>query len=381
MFSETYPITKSWLREDDVNFINSTLAPRKFNAVYIGREASFQMYFSANYNNTTKVDDFESAKSLIESHVSKSNNLPDAILVDISLDKKQYKEFCNYLKQTGKFATLPILYNKQRLSTEEISYLLKSEIVDDIIDLSENKIDYTGKITFLKKVKKFSGPLQVNKTTSTDPINKRSDLSMISKRIFDIIISSILIICSLPIFLLIALAIKLESRGPVFYTSLRAGKGFKIFPFYKFRTMEVDADKKIDSLNHLNKYEENNNGARFLKIYNDPRVTRVGRLLRKTSLDELPQLYNVLKGDMSLVGNRPLPIYEATTLTTNEFAERFMAPAGITGLWQIMKKNNPDMSAEERINLDISYARNYSFLNDIKIIAKTPSALFQKNHL
>ena len=84
---------------------------------------------------------------------------------------------------------------------------------------------------------------------------------------------------------------------------------------------------------------------------------------------------------MSLVGNRPLPIYEATTLTTNEFAERFMAPAGITGLWQIKKKNNPDMSAEERINLDISYARSYSFLNDIKIIAKTPSALFQKNHL
>jgi len=381
MFSETYPITKSWLREDDINFTNSTATLRKFTALYIGRETSFQMYFSANYKNTNKVDDLESAKILIENFVSAENNLPDVILVDIPLDPKQYKGFCNYLRQKGQFATLPLLYNKQRLNSEEISYLIKSEMVDDIIDLSENGIDYAGKIAFLKKIKKFSGPLQVNKTTKAALVDKKSGLDMISKRVFDILISSILIICCLPVFLLIALAIKLESRGPVFYTSLRAGKGFKIFPFYKFRTMEVDADKKIDSLNHLNKYEKNDNGAKFLKIYNDPRVTRVGRLLRKTSLDELPQLYNVLKGDMSLVGNRPLPIYEATTLTTNEFAERFMAPAGITGLWQIKKKNNPDMSAEERINLDISYARSYSFLNDIKIIAKTPSALFQKNHL
>ena len=82
---------------------------------------------------------------------------------------------------------------------------------------------------------------------------------------------------------------------------------------------------------------------------------------------------------MSLVGNRPLPIYEATTLTTNDFVERFMAPAGITGLWQIKKKKNPDMSAEERVGLDISYARHYSLLYDFKIIARTPAALFQKN--
>ena len=155
--------------------------------------------------------------------------------------------------------------------------------------------------------------------------------------------------------------------------------GFKIFPFFKFRTMEVDADKKIESLAHLNKYCITEKGVKFLKIDNDPRVTSIGKYLRKTSLDELPQLFNVLKGDMSLVGNRPLPIYEATTLTTNDFVERFMVPAGITGLWQIKKKKYPNMTAEERVGLDIAYAREYSFLFDLKIIAKTPGALFQRN--
>ena len=138
--------------------------------------------------------------------------------------------------------------------------------------------------------------------------------------------------------------------------------GFKIFKFYKFRTMEVNADKKIEALAHLNQYSSQNEVVRFFKISNDPRITKVGRFLRNTSLDELPQLFNVLKGDMSLVGNRPLPLYEAATLTTNECVERFMAPAGITGLWQIKKRGKAEISIEERIELDISYARKASLL-------------------
>jgi lipopolysaccharide/colanic/teichoic acid biosynthesis glycosyltransferase len=97
-------------------------------------------------------------------------------------------------------------------------------------------------------------------------------------------------------------------------------------------------------------------------------------------LDELPQLLNVLVGDMSVVGNRPLPLYEAETLTTDEWAKRFMAPAGITGLWQIKKRGKEDMSAEERINLDINYADNYNFVYDLWIMAQTPSALIQKTN-
>jgi lipopolysaccharide/colanic/teichoic acid biosynthesis glycosyltransferase len=107
----------------------------------------------------------------------------------------------------------------------------------------------------------------------------------------------------------------------------------------------------------------------------------VGAFLRNTSLDELPQLFNVLWGDMSLVGNRPLPLYEAATLTTDEWAARFLAPAGITGLWQIKKRGHNEMSVEERINLDITYSQKYSFMYDLWIMANTPFALIQKSNV
>jgi lipopolysaccharide/colanic/teichoic acid biosynthesis glycosyltransferase len=119
----------------------------------------------------------------------------------------------------------------------------------------------------------------------------------------------------------------------------------------------------------------------FFKVSNDPRITRVGAFLRNTSLDELPQLINVLLADMSLVGNRPLPLYEAQTLTTDEWAARFMAPAGITGLWQIKKRGQDDMSVEERINLDIDYAKRNNFMYDLWIMANTPTALMQKSNV
>ena len=193
-------------------------------------------------------------------------------------------------------------------------------------------------------------------------------------------ISSALLLGFSPLLLLIALAIKIESKGPVFYIAKRAGRGYKIFNFFKFRTMHAGADEKIKEMAHMNQYNAGIDGPVFIKINNDPRITRVGIFLRKTSLDELPQFVNVLLGDMSLVGNRPLPLYEAASLTTDEWAKRFMAPAGITGLWQIKKRGKEEMSIEERINLDINYADKYNFLYDLWIMANTPSALIQKTN-
>ncbi|HTE28973.1 MAG TPA: sugar transferase, partial [Chryseolinea sp.] len=202
-----------------------------------------------------------------------------------------------------------------------------------------------------------------------------------SKRAFDIVISLSLMVALSPLFLLIAVAMKLDSKGPVFYISKRAGRGYKIFKFYKFRTMEVEANKKISDFSHLNIYNPlKADGPVFIKIDNDPRITKLGAFLRKCSLDELPQLWNVFLGDMSLVGNRPLPLYEAATLTTDEWAKRFMAPAGMTGLWQIKKKSRATMTAEERINLDINYADNSNFLFDLWIMANTPYAVIQRTN-
>ena len=121
--------------------------------------------------------------------------------------------------------------------------------------------------------------------------------------------------------------------------------------------------------------------AAFIKIKDDPRITRVGHFLRNTSIDELPQLWNVLIGDMSIVGNRPLPLYEAEKITNDQYSLRFMAPAGITGLWQVEKRGRSEMSEEERLMLDNSYALNHSFLNDIKLILKTIPALLQSENV
>ncbi|GAA4779685.1 hypothetical protein GCM10023231_03090 [Olivibacter ginsenosidimutans] len=205
----------------------------------------------------------------------------------------------------------------------------------------------------------------------------------LGKRLFDICFASLAILFLSPLFLIIALWIKIESRGPIIYRSKRAGTGYKIFDFYKFRSMVVDADQKLKELSKVaNQYAESSATSKeplaFVKIKNDPRVTRVGAFIRNTSIDELPQLFNVLKGDMSIVGNRPLPLYEAELLTSNLWSMRFLGPAGITGLWQISKRGKSEMSDEERKGLDNFYAKNSSFLMDLKIILKTFPALLQK---
>ena len=193
-----------------------------------------------------------------------------------------------------------------------------------------------------------------------------------AKRVFDIFFAGLALICLSPVFLIVILLLKIESRGPAFYYSLRVGTGYKVFRFYKFRSMYVNADKRLKDLAHLNQYDSSSDataetaqstvaaqlcdecrtqgtkcrfplyaddiswcekqyqqskkatkGSAFFKLKNDPRITKVGAFLRNTSLDELPQLFNVLLGHMSLVGNRPLPLYEAATLTSDYCANRF----------------------------------------------------------
>jgi lipopolysaccharide/colanic/teichoic acid biosynthesis glycosyltransferase len=356
---------KSYLR---VATITNEKSPLFF--FYIGNdEASIKFLLNTAISGII-AENFESAKKLIQAENFYEQNV-DVIIIDIAYDVTDLKNFQHFLKSSGKtYSSIPIIYNAPHLPVQELHTC--TELIDDVIDLSHWQSDFSTKISFLKKSKEYTPVLTENETAVKTG-------ACIYKRAFDILASSILLLIAFPIFVLIAIAIKLESRGPILYNAKRAGRGFKIFKFYKFRTMVLNADKKIETLAHLNQYDHSTKGAKFFKIANDPRVTKVGKFLRNTSLDELPQLFNVLKGDMSLVGNRPLPLYEAATLTTNEFVERFMAPAGITGLWQIKKRGKAEMSVDERIGLDISYARQANLLYDFWIMAQTPAALLQKS--
>lgn len=326
------------------------------------------------------VNSFDQALRIVNLSLSGLLPLPDAVLIDVPFHRAEFISFIVSLKAIKGCAAIPVIYNAKHLSIELAQSLSQKEMIDDVMEMDENYELIASKVSFLKKVKNHPPIPHLDKEQVVMEDFRQMYQSEYFKRALDILISSLLIAVSFPILIIIAIAIKLDSGGSVFYSSLRAGCRYKVFKLYKFRTMCMDADLLIDSLNHLNQYDASENSqAKFLKIINDPRITKVGKFLRKTSLDELPQLFNVLKGDMSLVGNRPLPLYEASSLTTNAFVPRFMAPAGITGLWQVTKRGYEKMSANERINLDILYAKKRSFFLDLKIMLLTPLALFQES--
>lgn len=321
-----------------------------------------------------------------------------------------------------KYPSIYIILISKVLNKEEKIPYLKSG-VDCIISQDTSKKDLQRLLTVIADFKE-----KENASSSNQPLPTLSEFKLpLWKRTFDIMASSMAILLLSPIFITTALLIKLESNGKILYKSKRVGSNYKIFDFYKFRSMYSDADKRLEEYKKLNQYTESqvaeeslnssatpdtyqeidSNGNTeevvlfsdgqstsendylknkqtersnaFFKLENDPRITHIGRFIRKYSIDELPQLFNILKGDMSVVGNRPLPLYEAELLTSDEYVQRFMAPAGLTGLWQVEKRGGSGkMSAEERKQLDIKYAKEFSFRKDTMIILKTFTAFVQK---
>jgi lipopolysaccharide/colanic/teichoic acid biosynthesis glycosyltransferase len=189
--------------------------------------------------------------------------------------------------------------------------------------------------------------------------------SLLVKRAADIVLTSVLAFISLPLFVLIAIAIKIDSRGPIFFRQRRVGLGGREFTMWKFRSMEDRSETLSQDLEHLNPYPD----SRLFKVASDPRVTSVGRWLRRFSLDELPQFFNVLAGDMSLVGPRPpLPV-EVGRYDQHHFVRLTVVP-GITGPWQVGGRNLIT-DFEEVVQLERDYIENWSFRLDLEIMAKT----------
>lgn len=312
---------------------------------------------------------------------------------------------------------VPFFLVSQQLSESTVRMTLKSGVAD-VFKLPIQKANLEIRIPFL--IEKWNDLKHVNTV-----LDFHKYKTPFIKRVFDIFFASMALILLSPLLLTVCILLKLESKGPIFYYALRVGSGYRTFKFYKFRSMYVNADKRLKDLKHLNQYapaaddansgkveeeyfcdeckaagtgckfpifsdtiqwcekqySENKKakaGSAFFKLKDDPRITKVGRFIRNSSIDELPQLWNVIIGDMSIVGNRPLPLYEAEKLTTDKYAMRFMAPAGITGLWQVEKRGKGEMSEEERLMLDNTYAENHSFWYDLKLILRTIPALLQK---
>ncbi|WP_094244687.1 sugar transferase [Aeribacillus pallidus] len=202
-------------------------------------------------------------------------------------------------------------------------------------------------------------------------VNERKSY-LFAKRMMDLLGAIVGFILLLPVFIIVAICIKLEDpKGPVFFKQIRVGKDGKHFYMYKFRSMVVDAEER---LNDLLKYNEVS-GAMF-KIKEDPRTTEIGKFIRKTSIDELPQLWNVLKGEMSLVGPRP-PLPREVAQYTEYDKQRLLVTPGCTGLWQVSGRN--DLGFNEMVELDLKYIRERSILYDLKIILKTIKIMIKPN--
>lgn len=319
-------------------------------------------------------------KTLLDSKYYIESQGAYIFLIDIDSNSRIYKSFSNVEWQKKSFSKSIFLWNASKLSIREMNELVQSGCADDFFDQDDDLVKLGAKIQFLVKYKQVSNGPSFLYQGSLDALRTKFGIAVVLKRIFDICLSSILLLFLIPLFILVALAIMLESRGPIFYISNRVGRHYRVFPMIKFRSMKVGADRELNDIGHLNIYGDDHKGSSFFKIKNDPRVSNVGKFLRKTSIDEFPQLINVLMGHMSIVGNRPLPLYEAEKLLDNKYIKRFDAPAGITGLWQVVKKKFPDMNDQERIELDIKYAQEYNFYKDFSILVKTPGALLQNQN-
>lgn len=189
------------------------------------------------------------------------------------------------------------------------------------------------------------------------------------KRFLDILLSGVALVCLSPVFLVTAIAIKLEDGGPAFFTQPRAGKDMKPFKMYKFRSMYVNADEKLRDL-----LKDNEQTGHAFKIKNDPRITKVGKFIRKVSIDELPQLINIIKGDMSIVGPRPILTWQMEECSDYE-KQRLIVRPGLTCYWQIGGRANIEW--DEWVELDLNYIRDMSLWTDIKMIVKTVPAVFE----
>ncbi len=293
---------------------------------------------------------------------------------DAPLARRDDVEHVNLL---GPPDRLPALVRLHRVERVIVAFTRHPH--EDTLDLVRSMKDLDVQVDVVPRLFEIVGPRANIHTVEGLPLiglppPRLSRSSRILKRTLDVVGATAGLLVLAPTFAVVAVLIRLDSHGPVFFRQVRMGFGGRPFRIFKFRTMVVDADARKGALAALNQHAREGGDPRMFKIPGDPRVTRVGRLLRRYSIDELPQLLNVLRGEMSLVGPRPLILDEDRHVL--DWARRRLAlKPGVTGPWQVLGAS--DIPFDEMVRLDYHYATGWSVFTDLKLIARTAPALFR----
>jgi exopolysaccharide biosynthesis polyprenyl glycosylphosphotransferase len=272
---------------------------------------------------------------------------------------------------------LPALADE--LALERVVIAFSNESHEETMDLIRSLSDFPVRIDIVPRLFDVIPPRLTSHTVEGVPLITLAPLKLSTtrrflKRSLDLVVATAAAAFLAPVCALIALAIKLDTRGPVFFRQRRMGAGERPFFMFKFRTMSADADQRKNEVAHLNKHLRPGGDPRMFKIADDPRMTRVGRVLRRYSLDELPQLLNVLKGDMSLIGPRPLILEEDRHIDAWG-RKRLLLKPGMTGLWQVLGRSS--IPFEEMVKLDYLYVTTWSLANDVRLLIQTVPAVFR----
>jgi len=305
------------------------------------------------------------------SEIEERQELGYRILGYIDQNIHQNKEGINLL---GTLEDFPRIIKNHIVDEVIIALPVKSyyEQIQDIVQKGEEQgisINYLSDI-FNTKIARSKTEDPEDLALMTINSGYQDSWQYVTKRILDIVISVIIIIATLPLMVIAAVTMKINSPGPILFVQQRVGYNKRIFRLYKFRTMIKSAEDLQGKLE-----EKNEMDGPVFKIYNDPRVTQVGRILRKASIDELPQLFNILKGDMSLVGPRPLPVRDYSGFDKDWQRRRFSVLPGLTCTWQINGRN--DVPFEDWMKMDMEYIDNWKLFDDIKILCKTIPAVIK----
>jgi exopolysaccharide biosynthesis polyprenyl glycosylphosphotransferase len=295
----------------------------------------------------------------------------------IDREPKERRSDLEHLTILGPPERLPTLV--RAFDVERVVFAFSNESHEETLSLIRSMKDLEVQVDIVPRLFEIVGPGVDIHTVEGLPLIglpplRLSRSSRLLKRTLDVVVSTLGLIALAPVLAVIAFRIKADSPGPVFFRQTRVGASDKTFEIYKFRTMAVDADGHKRDVAHLNMHAQEGGDARMFKVPDDPRTTKIGRFLRRYSLDELPQLINVLKGDMSIVGPRPLILDEDKHVA--EWARRRLdLKPGITGLWQVLGRS--EIAFEEMTKLDYLYVINWSLGGDLRLILKTIPAVFR----